>query len=266
MPLICWIIFWSSGLVVCKNVFPSIRAGLIIPGYAENPTDAETLLRVRNASEVSNWEVAHADIAYGGNFGDAKLRDGLTSLGYMYIQALSFDPYDLEMSFKIRALDEGVDYEDFSMHYTQDTHYVLPDNSLALGSLTSLYGSPWLMGYTAGPTHSGFSVWQKPPYNLEPFSTASSGGYFYILQFERFDGFFFSLDNSSYDCGATSAIGLSGGSILEIEYVNATSSSNSRREASSWVPLQLQLDETNNLCRSGSMKFDPPQDWTAAVS
>jgi hypothetical protein len=89
------------------NVFPSIRAGLIIPGYAQDPTDPVTLLTIRNASEVSKWEVAHSDIAYGGSFDDAKLRDGLVSLGYMYIQALSFDPYDIEMDFRIRALDEN---------------------------------------------------------------------------------------------------------------------------------------------------------------
>jgi hypothetical protein len=146
---------WHKGFAYSK--FPSLRAGWVLPGYAQDPVDNETLVILKNKAEVEAWEANHADIVYGGGLGHADIQH-LRVVGYMYTQALSFDPFDIEMSFKLRALAENENYEDFFLHYTKDTNYRLPANGVDLGSQTSFYGRPWLMGFNNGPTHSGFSV------------------------------------------------------------------------------------------------------------
>ena len=243
-----------------NTTFPSLNAGWILPGYAEDPTDDITLLRLLNSTSVEKWEMQNADICYGGNLGNAATKKNtINQLGYIYLQALSFDPSTLEMALKQKSLlDNRTNYEDFFMHYVGDTEYRLPVGSLHLGSLTSLYGRPWLMGYNASPDHSGFSVWQKEPYGLQPFQY-SGEGYFYVMQFEKFDGMSFELDAEDYN----EELVQTNLSILEVEYVAETSTS--RIEASKWKKLNLTIDKTSNLCNSGKIHFNPPSDWKLAT-
>lgn len=80
----------------------------------------------------------------------------------MYNQMLNYDPTVQEMWMKLYTLNESfssgrnVNYEDFFLHFTEDTEFKVTD--LSLSSYTSLNGVPWVFGYTNGPTHAGFSV------------------------------------------------------------------------------------------------------------
>lgn len=135
--------------------FPSLSAAWCIPGGWETPSDPLTLASLNSSLAVEKWELQHADLAFGGDYGVAYNKQ-IVATGYMYNQMLNYDPTKTEMDFKIRSLNESVNYEDFFLHFTEDTEFRISDTSL--GSWTSLYGHPWVFGWTNGPTHAGFSV------------------------------------------------------------------------------------------------------------
>jgi hypothetical protein len=80
-----------------------------------------------------------------------------SSRGYMYNQMLEYDPSTQEMKLKLRALNESVNYENFFLHFTEDTEFIVSD--LTLSSSTSLNGVPWLMGWTSSADHAGFVLY-----------------------------------------------------------------------------------------------------------
>ena len=70
---------------------------------------------------------------------------------------LNFDPGGKEMALRHRALAEGVDYEDFLLHFSEDTEIDPPKPEH--GSATSLAGRPWVVGWTAAAGLRG-----RPPF------------------------------------------------------------------------------------------------------
>ena len=106
-----------------------------------------------------------ADIAFGADYGVASNKK-IVTIGYMYNQMLEYDPSNEEMYLKMKCLNNSVDYENFFLHFNEDTEFKITD--LTMSSWTSLNGVPWVFGYTNGPTHAGFSVWYSAPWKLQP--------------------------------------------------------------------------------------------------
>ena len=107
---------------------------------------------------MEKWEVQHADIAFGGDYGPV-LNNDLIVTGYMYNQMLEYDPSSTEIHLKARAINESKSYENFFLHFIEDTEFIVTD--VTLSSRTSLRGVPWVFGYTVSPDHAGCSFSQS---------------------------------------------------------------------------------------------------------
>ena len=250
------LLFASTTVASC---FPSAAYGLVIPGghEAANPSSSVSD-HFQTADSVKEWEIQHSATSFGGDFGPVDNSRLGVMLGYMYAQVLNFDPHDTEMAFRRRALDSGVDYEDFFLHFSEDTEIDPPNPEHA--STTSLFGLPWVVGYTATAGHAGFWLYQSPPWDATAaWSGAATGGALYVYQFERFDEITLSLASAGRD-----------GSML-IEYPSAVGTSSASahgitvdRLATAWSALPLISDGTSALSRNGTIRWQPPADWVMA--
>jgi hypothetical protein len=191
---------------------------------------------------------------------------------------LSFDPTDLEQSLKQRALNsstsnnhsEIVNYEDFFLHFREDTEFIVPISDLYMASWTSLRGYLWIFGYTVDNTHAGFSVYSSTPWGIFPWRYSKpkgkGGGCMYAVSFERFDSLALTINNQSSDTGIVN--GAAGGGYIIVEYVTSYNVPH-RREASvdsCWSRLTLIEDTTHNLTRSGIIRWKPPfNTWLIAT-
>lgn len=165
---------------------------------------------------------------------------------------LSFEPESKEMALRKRAIAEGEDYEDFMLHFSEDTTIDLPTPTH--GSDTPLAGVPWIVGYTAGPTHAGFWLYQSPPWNKAVWQDAANDGGLHVYSFERFDALTLTLASAAGD------------GQLVVQYPSATvvSPNGAQKFVSAWSDLTLLTDGTNGLQQSGTITFVPPSDWAFA--
>ena len=238
--------------------FPSADYSLILPGQHEVPTAPSALAALPTVEAVQNWEVASSGASFGGDFGSVLNQRLGVVLGYMYAQILDFDPGKVEMALRRRAISEGVPYEDFLLHFSEDTEIDPPKVEHA--SQTSLGGKPWVVGWTAQAGHAGFWLYQTPPWNgIAAWSGAAAGGAVYVYQFERFD-----------EIDVCLTVGGSGGR-LRVEYPSAVGVSSVAadgvvvdRLATSWSVMSLTFDGTAGLTRSGRLRWHPPADWQMA--
>ena len=161
----------NSSLGFTAQIYPSTSTAWILPGGWPGPAATAAqfsdLYAINTSAKVKQWEVAHADFAFGGDYGVVDNKK-LIVTGYMYNQMLNFDPAAQEMWMRLLSLNEThesailgkrreINYEDFFLHFSEDTEFPVAD--LTLSSYTSLNGVPWVFGYTNGPTHAGFSVY-----------------------------------------------------------------------------------------------------------
>ena len=241
--------------------FPSASYGLVIPGgHVAADASSSIASSFPTSESVKEWEIAHSETSFGGDFGPVDNARLGVMLGYMYAQILSFDPTDREMALRRRALAEGVEYEDFFLHFSEDTEIDPPNPEHA--SSTSLFGIPWVVGYTASAGHAGFWLYQSPPWRpTAAWSGAATGGALYVYQFERFDELTLTLGSAG-----------SGGSLL-IEYPSAFGPSSAAaagisvdRLATTWSTLALLSDGTVGLTSNGTLRWEPPTDWVMAAT
>jgi hypothetical protein len=246
----------SSNRASTARRFPSAGCSYIIPGSQVSPTLPAVERILPTAIDVLKWELDHCDMTYGGSYGDRNRN--ITAIGYMYTQAIEFDPDGTAQALRRRALDEGSDYENIFIHFSADTAFFLtnPHHS----SETSFGGIPWVMGYTSSSGHAGFWLYQTPPWNsVSAWAGWESGGAFYCYQFERFDQLNFSLDTRG------------GNGTLLLEYPSAVEASAVAAEGvevprlvSEWSTLTLLEDTTNSLQQSGILRWKPPSNWKLA--
>ena len=236
--------------------FPSAGCSYIIPGSQESPTLPGVERILPTATDVFKWELDHCDMTYGGSYGNRNTN--ITAIGYMYSQAIEFDPDDTAQALRKRALDDDRDYENLFIHFSTDTTFSLtnPDHS----SDTSFGGIPWVVGYTSSSGHAGFWLYQTPPWDsVSAWAGWENGGAFYCYQFERFDQLNFTLDTNGGD-----------GTLL-LEYPSAVEASTVAAEGvevprlvSEWSTLTLREDTTDSLRRSGVLRWKPPSNWELA--
>jgi len=249
------IIHHTTTTATATSRFPSILASWILPGFPTAPTDPETLLVYPTADSVQRWELLQTDAAFGGSIGDPNETRSITSVGYMYNQMLEYDPGDKEMWLRQRALDFEEDYESFFLHFSVDTTFVLehPEHS----TKTSLVGRPWVVGWTASETHSGFWLYQEPPWaDVPAWSDAASKGGLHVWSFERFDELSLTLSGFAAD----------GRLVVQYPSMVAPTIYGVERHVVQWSNLTNLTDGTNGLRQSGKVRFTPPDDWVMAAT
>ncbi len=104
----------------------------------------------------------------------------------MYIQKTDFSPNSLKFKLREHAKKVSDDFEDYFIHFSEDT--IVKGRSLNHSKYTSFNRNPWIAGWSGDDTHSGFVIWQRPPYSLQPFSNncANGGGVSFYMP-EKFD-------------------------------------------------------------------------------
>lgn len=223
------------------QVYPSAGIAWVVPGAYSPPTQPDYLAQFSTAAAVRQWELEHADLILGGRRGTLK-DDGPYILGYMYNQKLEFTPTPLEMYLRKAMEARNLDYESLFLHFSEDTR--LHVQKAGDGQLTPFGRIPSIVGWTEQPDHAGFLVYETPPYDKPVWENHKQQGGLYVLLFEPFDRLYIDLSSTA------------GNGELVVEYP----SSSVAGFASGWEPLVIE-DDTDNLRRSGEVRWQPPADW-----
>lgn len=225
--------------------FPSTGAAWVLPGAWEMPTDRRTRRTLPDAAAVREWELANADVAFGGDYGaDGNAR--IDSIAYLYNQKIDFNPSALEQWLRGRAGSDAA-YEQNFLHFTEDT--VLAIANPAHSSRTPFARRPWVVGWTADLLHAGYWLYQQPPWDVGAWEHAAAGGALFVLLSQPFDEI--TLDLST---GAQTGR-------LRIDYPSAVDADGL---VSGWSELEF-VDGSENLSHSGILRWTPPSDWQWAA-
>ncbi|MGJ8671158.1 MAG: hypothetical protein ACSHXK_16865 [Oceanococcus sp.] len=238
--------FMSCAGSATAAVYPSTGTSWILPGGWEAPADADISTALPDATAVKAWEVSHADVAFGANYG-ASHNASIDSLGYMYNQILNFEPGAKEMALRIRADANGINYEDFFLHFNEDTELSIDD--LTHSSTTPFNRRPDVVGYTVNPGHAGYWIYQSAPWDVGAWDHNAADGALYVLLFERFD-------ELSLDLSALASAGQ-----LKVEYPSEV---DAQGGVVRWSEVAI-ADGSNGLTKSGVVSWQPPQDWQLAA-
>merc|ERR1719461_439956 len=72
---------------------------------------------------AKEWELHYGDIAYGGDYGTKQDNEALETIGYMYTQAITYDPGVESIALRDIADRHSVDFESLFLHFTVDTTF-----------------------------------------------------------------------------------------------------------------------------------------------
>lgn len=225
--------------------FPSTGAAWVLPGGWETPTDRRTLRTLPDAEAVRAWEVSHADVAFGGDYGP----DGnaqIDSIAYLYNQMIELNPSDKEQWLRSRAGSDS-EYEKFFLHFAEDT--VLAIANTTHSANTPFAGRPWIVGWTADALHAGYWLYAQPPWATDAWQHADAGGALFVLLSQPFDEISIELSQ-----------GAQNGTLL-VEYPSAVDAAGL---VTAWSELNV-TDGTANLAQSGTLRWAPPEDWKWAA-
>ncbi|WP_194435735.1 hypothetical protein [Vibrio fluminensis] len=224
----------------------SLRAGtaLILPGQHQDGVDLSG--RPITASEVIKWELRHADIVFG-SYANKSDNERTKAVGYMYNQKLELNSGKLENDLRNYAELNGLNYEDFFLHFSEDT--VLAEIEPSHGEKTILNRKPMIVGYTTSSDHAGFWLYQQSPWDADVFEHHSKGGALYIYHAEMFD----QIELNFSQLG-------SGGSFI-VEYPSRV---DARGQVSAWSRFDLRHDSTQTMTQNGNLVWQLPSDWARA--
>lgn len=163
---------------------PSVwsRTSIVLPGLHEQGIDLQD--KPISAAAALEWELDNADIVFGA-YKDKSDNERVKALGYMYNQKLELNSGWLENDIRNQAELNGIDYEDFFLHFSEDT--ILAEVDSSHGENTLLNRKPMIVGYTASADHAGFWLYQPPPWDADVFGQANNGGALYVYHSEKFD-------------------------------------------------------------------------------
>lgn len=229
------------------SIYPSTRTAWVLTGGQELPSDPTSLAMLPSVKAVQDWELDHADMVFGGGFG-TRNQEIKAAVGYMYNQMLGFNPSQQEMWLRQRAEQMGLDYEDFLLHFQEDT--VLEVRNAHHAQQTPLYGVPSIAGYTLYANHSGIGFNASSELAIDAWEGAADGGALYVYLFEPFDQLHLQLDS------------LVGRGELQVQYPSAV---DMQGVVSQWNVLSIE-DGTDNLQHSGVIRWQPPADWERAAT
>lgn len=236
-----------SALFLTSLTIPNIawaNYAIVLPGQHEQGIDLQG--NEISAHDVINWEINHNDLIFGVN-ANQKLKTKIPAVGYMYNQKLELNSGALED--KIREIAEryGIDYEDFFLHFSEDT--ILAEPNSAHGENTLLNRKPMLVGYTADAMHAGFALYQPPPWDADVFEHFQQGGALYLYHSEQFDSVEFQFSRFAQ------------GGNFWIEYPSEVNTNN---QVTAWSHLVISEDNTENMIQNQAVSWQVPSDWVRA--
>ncbi|MFA0305352.1 hypothetical protein AB4543_05610 [Vibrio splendidus] len=217
---------------------------IVLPGQHENGFNLHG--SPLSAREVIDWEVNNSDLVFGA-YADKNDNESVSAIGYMYNQKLDLNSGELENEIRNAAERNGIDYEDFFLHFSEDTILAEPDTSH--GSNTTLNRKPMIIGYTADEKHAGFSLYQPPPWDADVFEHFDKGGALYVYHSEKFNHLAFEFSHFAQ------------GGEFQIEY---PSSMNIEGKVTAWSNVVITEDNTNNLTRNQAVNWRVPSNWVRA--
>lgn len=228
-------------------IYPSTLTAWTLTGGQQTPTDVDTQAVLSDADAVTDWELTHADVVFGGGFG-ARNDEMKAAVGYMYNQILGFNPGQREMWLRDQAESKGINYEDFLLHFSEDTTVEVRNTSNSI--YTPLYGVPTVTGYTRSATDTGVLLYEQSPFDVGAWDNASDDGALYVYLFEPFDRLNIQLST------------VANNGELIIEYPSAV---DDKGFVSEWQSLNKE-DGTQNLSQNGTVSWVPPNNWKRAAT
>lgn len=226
---ILWVLALIASYLVASHSF-AVGTAVVLPGQHEPGTalDGSPL----SADDVIDWEIANSDIVFGA-YSDIVDNQHATAIGYMYNQAMAVNSGWLENELRNQAELDGINFEDYFLHFSEDT--VIAEVDKAHGENTLLNRKPVIVGYTASEDHAGFWLYQQPPWDADVFESFESGGALYIYHAEPFDRLTFKFSQFA-----------SGGEFW-VEYPGAV---DSHGLVSQWQTLGIKKDRTLNMTKN----------------
>ena len=101
----------------CSN-YVNAGTAIVLPGLHEDGYDLQN--NTISSADVIDWEITNADIVFGA-YENVAYNSRVRTLGYMNNQILDFNPQWREDAIRNTAELNGVDYEDFFLHFSEDT-------------------------------------------------------------------------------------------------------------------------------------------------
>ncbi|MCC4782983.1 hypothetical protein CSB62_20085 [Vibrio splendidus] len=242
---ILWLLALIPSYLTASYSFAAGTA-IVLPGLHQPAIDLDN--SPMSERDVIDWEITNNDIVFG-SYADKSDNERITAIGYMYNQKLELNSGWLEDDLRNNAALNGVNFEDFFLHFSEDT--VIAEVDKTHGENTLLNRKPMIVGYTASEDHAGFWLYQQPPWNADVFEHFEQGGALYVYHAEQFDRL--TLKFSQFASGGQ----------FWLEYPTEV---DAHGQVSQWSVLDLKKDKTLNLTKNQSVLWNLPSDWVRATT
>lgn len=231
-------------IFICNSSYAGYA--IVLPGQHEQGINLQG--SAVSADNVVDWEIDNSDLVFGA-FGNKRDNEKVKTIGYMYNQKLELNSGELENEIRNTAEKNGIDYEDFFLHFAEDT--ILAELDTTHGDNTLLNRKPMIIGYTENEKHAGYALYQQPPWNADVFEHFDKGGALYIYHSEKFDSLTFEFSRFAQ------------GGEFHIEY---PISMNDLGQSTAWAHLEITNDHTHNMTQSQAVSWRVPSDWVRATT
>ncbi|PMH32205.1 hypothetical protein BCU71_01230 [Vibrio lentus] len=242
---ILWLLALIPSYLTASYSFAAGTA-IVLPGLHQPAIDLDN--SPMSERDVIDWEITNNDIVFG-SYADKSDNERITAIGYMYNQKLELNSGWLENDLRNKAALNGVNFEDFFLHFSEDT--VIAEVDKTHGENTLLNRKPMIVGYTASEDHAGFWLYQQPPWDADVFEHFEQGGALYVYHAEQFDRL--TLKFSQFGSGGQ----------FWLEYPTEV---DAHGQVSQWSVLDLKKDKTLNMTKNQSVLWDLPSDWVRATT
>ncbi|MEZ8698793.1 hypothetical protein [Vibrio lentus] len=242
---ILWLLALIPSYLTASYSFAAGTA-IVLPGLHQQAVDLDN--SSMSEREIIDWEITNNDIVFG-SYADKSDNERITAIGYMYNQKLELNSGWLEDDLRNNTALNGVNFEDFFLHFSEDT--VIAEVDKTHGENTLLNRKPMIVGYTASEDHAGFWLYQQPPWDADVFENFEQGGALYVYHAEQFDRL--TLKFSQFASGGQ----------FWLEYPTEV---DAYGQVSQWSVLDLKKDKTLNMTKNQSVLWDLPSDWVSATT
>lgn len=224
----------------------AVGTAVVLPGQHEAGVDLSG--SPLSANVVIDWEITNSDIVFGA-YADKADNERATTIGYMYNQVMAMNSGWLENDLRNQAELEGLNFEDYFLHFSEDT--VIAEVDKTHGEKTLLNRKPMILGYTASEDHAGFWLYQEPPWDADVFENFEQGGALYVYHAEQFERLTFKFSQ------------FAGSGEFWIEYPTAI---DSQGRVLQWQRLDVKKDKTLNMTKNQSVIWNLPDNWVRATT
>ncbi|WP_122053410.1 hypothetical protein [Vibrio sp. Evd11] len=242
---ILWLLALTPSYLTASYSFAAGTA-IVLPGLHQQAVDLDN--SPMSEREIIDWEITNNDIVFG-SYADKSDNERITAIGYMYNQKLELNSGWLEDDLRNNAALNGVNFEDFFLHFSEDT--VIAEVDKTHGENTLLNRKPMIVGYTASEDHAGFWLYQQPPWDADVFENFEQGGALYMYHAEQFDRL--TLKFSQFASGGQ----------FWLEYPTEV---DAHGQVSQWSVLDLKKDKTLNMTKNQSVLWNLPSNWVRATT